>query len=133
MREANRRFYQAVENLSLEDLDAVWLPSAVCRCVHPGWPPVAGWEAIRDSWSRIFARTDNLEIALDQITVHIEGSVAWLNCLARVNSAGDARLDTALLSNSNLFILHEGDWRLVLHHASQLPDPMEASPTDLIQ
>ena len=133
VREANHRFYQAVENLSLDDLEAVWLPSPACRCVHPGWPPVEGWEAIRESWNRIFESTNDLEIALDQVTVHIEGAVAWLNCLARVSSAAESRIDTALLCSSNLFILHDGEWRLVLHHASQLPDPMDSPQTDLIQ
>lgn len=133
VREANRRFYQAVENLSLEDMEAVWLPGAACRCVHPGWPLLEGWEAIRESWSRIFENTSALEVAIDQITVHIEGTVAWLNCIERVSSAAESRIDAALVCTSNLFVLHEGEWRMMLHHASHLPDLMEGAQTDMIQ
>lgn len=133
VREANRRFYQALENLNLEDMEAVWLPSPACRCVHPGWPMLEGWDNIREAWRRIFENTNVLEVAIDQVSVQVQGTVAWLNCVAQVSSASEQRVDSALVCTSNLFVLHEGEWRLVLHHASPLPDMMDGARTEMIQ
>ena len=36
VREANERFYQALEKASLESMSAVWLHAEWVKCVHPG-------------------------------------------------------------------------------------------------
>ncbi len=132
VREANRRFYQALENLNLEDMEAVWLDSNACRCVHPGWPLLMGWEAIRESWAQIFENTNALEVAIEQVTVHLQGEVAWLNCIQHVTTAIEANVTSASVCASNLFVLEGGEWRMVLHHASHLPEP-EISGSEMIQ
>lgn len=131
VREANRRFYQALENLNLEDMEAVWLESPAARCVHPGWPPLEGWAEIRESWNRIFMHTHQLEVAIDQVRLQIAGPVAWLTCLEEVHSVVEGRMDTAQVCATNIFISVGGDWRLALHHASHLPDipPLDQGET----
>ncbi|MGH9533237.1 MAG: nuclear transport factor 2 family protein [Terriglobales bacterium] len=133
VREANRRFYQALENLSLEDMEAVWLPSATARCVHPGWPPLEGWSEIRESWRRIFSHTHLLVVAIDQVRLHVAGPVAWLTCLEAVQSQVEGRTDAAQVCATNVFVLAEGEWRLALHHASHLPELPSADESELIQ
>jgi len=123
VREANRRFYQAAEALSLEEMEALWLQNATCRCVHPGWPMVVGWAAVRESWRQIFENTRELHIALQQVNVSIEGGVAWVSCIEHVSSLGDRRMDHAVVCTSNLFVLSDNEWRIVLHHASPVPEP----------
>ena len=36
LREANERFYRALETLDLPAMDRVWLHDAAVRCIHPG-------------------------------------------------------------------------------------------------
>ncbi|MGH9489530.1 MAG: nuclear transport factor 2 family protein [Terriglobales bacterium] len=131
--EANRRFYQALESLCLEDMEAVWLSSPAARCVHPGWPPLEGWSDIRESWSRIFAHTHQLEVAIDQVRLQIAGPVAWVTCLEEVHSLVEGRMDRAQLCATNVFVLAGGEWRLALHHASHLPDLPEPAGSETIQ
>lgn len=133
VREANRRFYQALENLSLDDMEAVWLPSPAARCVHPGWPPLEGWTEIRESWRRIFTHTHLLEIAIERVRLHVAGPVAWLTCLEEVHSQVEGRTDAAQVYATNVFVLAEGEWRLALHHASHLPELPAVDESELIQ
>ncbi|MHB8734234.1 MAG: nuclear transport factor 2 family protein [Terriglobales bacterium] len=123
VREANRHFYQAAEALSLEEMEAVWMQGPNCRCVHPGWPMVTGWSAVRESWRQIFENTRELNIALEQVNVSIEGGVAWVSCIEHVRSVGESRMDHAVVCTSNLFVLSEDEWKIVLHHASPVPEP----------
>src|SRR6478735_9363462 len=43
---ANNSFYQAFEELSIENMDKIWSHSEASSCVHPGWELVVGWIAI---------------------------------------------------------------------------------------
>lgn len=133
VREANRRFYQALENLSLEDMEAVWLASPAARCVHPGWPPLEGWEDIRESWNRIFTHTHQLEVAIDQVRLQIAGPVAWLSCMEAVQSVVEGRMESAQICATNIFVLAGGEWLLALHHASHLPDLPAMAEGEMIQ
>jgi ketosteroid isomerase-like protein len=132
VREANRVFYQAIENLSLEDMEAVWLQGPQARCVHPGWPMLSGWEAIRESWRAIFDNTSDLAVSIHDVNVNIEATVAWVTCLERIASSAHLRTDKAAVCATNVFVLTEGDWRMVLHHASHLPD-LHSTGSETIQ
>ncbi len=56
VREANARFYRALNDLDLSGMDRVWAHESFVRCVHPGWELIVGWEAVRASWEGIFRR-----------------------------------------------------------------------------
>lgn len=120
--EANLHYCQAVEALSLQDLEEIWLPSDDCRCVLPGWPLLRGWLAIRRSWEEIFSRTRELEVNVDQVAVQIDADRAWLNCRERVLRVTEAQGLESWLHVSNLFSKHQGRWRLLQHHAAPLAD-----------
>jgi hypothetical protein len=51
VRDANRRFYQAFESLTLDEMDPVWAHGSEVARVHPGWPRLVGWDAVRESWT----------------------------------------------------------------------------------
>ncbi len=57
MEQANARFYQAFETLDLAQMDLVWSHDEHVKCVHPGWPILIGWDAVRSSWEAIFENT----------------------------------------------------------------------------
>ncbi|MGH9774724.1 MAG: nuclear transport factor 2 family protein [Candidatus Acidiferrales bacterium] len=115
------RFYAAFEGLNLDTMDAVWLPEDWVECVHPGWDLLHGWEEVRESWKRIFANARRVHIALGSVHVHIEGGVAWVACTEKVTTTYADGFDEALVQATNVFVLREGAWRLVVHHGSPLP------------
>ncbi len=118
---ANQRFYQALETLDLDLMDAVWLHEDWVACVHPGWELLESWEEIRESWQRIFANTRRMKVAVTNLSVRLLGSTAWVNCIEQVTSSFETGFSTAWVQATNIYVEQNGDWRLVHHHASPLP------------
>ena len=73
--EANARFYRAFETLDVREKDEVWAHGEHVRCVHPGWPPLCGWDAVRESWRTIFANTEEMRFTLSDVTVNVDGAL----------------------------------------------------------
>ena len=61
---ANTKFYEAFENLSITMMESIWSHNDNCICVHPGWEIFIGWMAIRESWVTIFANTENIKFTI---------------------------------------------------------------------
>lgn len=132
VREINQKFYQALESLDLEAMERVWLHHDLVRCVHPGWPMLAGWESVRESWEEIFRNTESMLVSTRDLALHIEGGVGWVTCTERVTSKRADRSETALVQATNLFLRREGEWKMVLHHASPLALPGYMSPSETV-
>ena len=49
------------------------------------------------------------------------GDVAWVSCLERNATADAEQIHTSLAQATNLFVRHDGRWRMVVHHASPVP------------
>ncbi len=121
MGEANRRFYEAFVSLDIESMDAVWLHEDWVECVHPGWELLLGWDEVRESWARIFANTQRANVELSSIWVRVEGSVAWVACTEHITSLFESGFDQVVVQATNIFVLRDGSWQMVTHHASPLP------------
>ena len=131
--EANKNFYRALQSLDLEAMESVWLPEEWVRCLHPGWDMLEGWEAVRESWQQIFESTKFLRVSVGVQWVRVEKEAAWICCTERISSAAEGRFETAYVQSTNLFMLRGGNWRLILHHASHLPAPLNKPAADLVQ
>lgn len=123
--EANQNFYSALQNLNLEEMDAVWLQEEWVRCLHPGWDLLEGWESVRESWQHIFENTQFMRIAVGVQFIRVENSTAWVCCTEKITSAAEARIDSAHVQATNIFTRRNGTWYLVHHHASQLFTPWQ--------
>jgi ketosteroid isomerase-like protein len=131
--EANKNFYSALQALSLEEMESVWLQDDWVRCLHPGWDMLEGWEAVRESWQQIFEGTKFLRVAVGVQSVRVEKGIAWVSCTEKISSATEGRFETSYVQSTNLYKLHNGTWYLVLHHASHLPAPLSTPSADLVQ
>jgi ketosteroid isomerase-like protein len=118
--EANARFYRAFEALDIAAMDEVWTHGAHVRCVHPGWPLLRGWDAVRTSWQRIFASTEEMRFTLSEVDVSVGGDLAWITCIENILSDVGGRVTVTAILATNLFERHPGGWRLVHHHASHV-------------
>jgi|SRR5271165_5536378 len=121
VREANRRFYAAFESLDVARMEGVWSHDDAVECVHPGWDLLLGWEEVRERWERIFANTQRVRIALSSEWVRVEGDVAWVACTARITTAFAEGFDEDIIQATNIFVRRDGQWLLVVHHASPVP------------
>lgn len=118
LEEAQRAFYRAFEALDARAMGELWLDDPGVKCVHPGWRVLQGWQAVMESWRAIFAGTTSVRFELAQVDLRRYGSFALATCEERlhlVDAAGERR---SALAATNAFLLRDGRWRMVLHHAS---------------
>ena len=125
--EANARFYHAFEALDLAAMDAVWAHTGDVKCVHPGWPLLIGWDAVRESWQAIFANTEEMRFTLSDVRVVVHGDLGWVTCTENILSDVRGRVAVTAILATNLFAHVAGHWRLIHHHASHVLAPGEVS------
>src|SRR3989442_1162306 len=134
---ANTRFYQAFETLDLAQMDRVWAHGEHVKCVHPGWPILVGWDAVRSSWETIFENTAEMRFTLSDVRATASGDLAWVTCTENIFSEVRGRLAITTVLATNLFERGPGGWRLIHHHASHVlsatrdetpPDPPTGPP-----
>jgi ketosteroid isomerase-like protein len=118
--EANARFYRAFETLDIAEMDQVWAHAEHARCVHPGWPLLSGWDAVRSSWETIFANTEEMRFTLSDVNVNVSGPLAWVTCTENILSDVQGRVTVTSILATNLFERADGGWRLIHHHASHV-------------
>lgn len=119
---ANNRLYEAFERRDLAAMDAAWSDSPDLCCVHPGWPPIRGREAVMQSWKAIFENSDSSSPSCESPTCHVWGDCAYVLCRER--------LGNAILIATNMFTRGDDGWTLVHHHASALARIPDTPPLD---
>jgi ketosteroid isomerase-like protein len=131
VRTANARFYRAFENLSLVEMEPLWLHEERVACVHPGWPRLHGWAAVRESWAAIFRNTREMRFTLTDLRAEVRGDLAWVTCTENILSEARGNLSVTAILATNLFERHAGEWLIVHHHASHVlaaPEAAEPEP-----
>jgi len=114
--DANAAFYAVFARRDADAMDALWAREAEVACLHPGWEPLLGREAVVASWRRIILGGGAPPgIRCERARAHVRGDLAWVVC-AEVVPGG-------ALAATNVFARENGAWKLVHHHASPMPQP----------
>ena len=122
--EANAGFYRAFETLDIAAMDRVWSHGDDVKCVHPGWPLLCGWPAVRESWQAIFQNTAEMRFTIADVRVEAGRELGWVTCTENILSDVGGRVGVTAILATNLFARIEERWLLVHHHASHvLGDP----------
>ena len=121
LRRANDRFYRTLEELDLGAMEELWLHEGWVRCVHPGWDVVVGWEAVRQSWARIFANTAWLRVTATDVELARFGEIGVVACAENITTQSDEEVGVAVAQATNLYRHTAHGWRLIHHHASPAP------------
>lgn len=125
--EANERFYRALNDLDLPEMDRLWSHGSFVRCIHPGWELIVGWDSVRASWEGIFRGSaggpaHSVEVA--DVQVHVASDLGWVSCIESITIPGRSGASTSLAVATNLFQRSSNEgarWEMILHHASLLP------------
>ena len=128
--EANARFYRAFESLDLAEMEAVWAKRAHVKCVHPGWPLLAGWEAVRASWEAIFKNTAEIRFSLTDVSVRVDAGLAWVTCTENILSQAGGKISVTSVLATNLFERAGDRWLMIHHHASHVLSGEAPPPPD---
>ena len=118
MTEANARFYRAFEALDLAAMEAVWARGEHVKCVHPGWPLLTGWPAVRESWRAIFENTEEMRFTISDVRVETGGLLGWVTCTENILSHARGQIAVTALLATNVFERPGGEWLMTHHHAS---------------
>jgi ketosteroid isomerase-like protein len=120
VQQANADFYRAFEALDIRAMEQVWAHGEHVKCVHPGWPLLTGWDAVRTSWETIFANTQEMRFTLTDVRVEAASELAWVTCTENILSETDGRVGVTSILATNVFERDGGAWRMVHHHASHV-------------
>ncbi len=121
LRAANERFYKALEELDLEQMQRLWLHEPWVRCIHPGWDVLVGWEQVRESLAQIFASTGWMRVTPTECNIHVFGDVGMVACAENITASRDSDVGVAVAQATNLFRRTPEGWRMFHHHASPAP------------
>jgi ketosteroid isomerase-like protein len=116
---ANLEFYRAFGTSDYAAMNALWARDVPVVCVHPGWPPLAGREAVMRSWRNILTNPDPTRVACHDDQAFLYDDFAVVVC--------EEELSAGHLVASNMFVKQGGQWRMVHHQAS----PIVGRPQDV--
>ena len=114
----NQGFYDAFNKNDIELMIGVWLNDPISQCIHPGWDVLIGFENIMTSWQKIFAAAQDLEIKLSHVDVTASENIAWVTCQENLFSIVSSGVQLSKVHSTNLFKMMNGEWKMILHHAS---------------
>ena len=118
--ETNQSFYRAFEKKDIKAMSDIWSQGTGSLCIHPGRNALRGWEAISDSWQKIFRNTRYLEIDTDIVATEVNGDLAYVILIETVlQVAGGQRTQSQSMA-TNIFERMAQKWYLVHHHGSPL-------------
>jgi ketosteroid isomerase-like protein len=117
---ANETFYRAFADKDVTVMSAVWAEAEPVTCLHPGWPPVEGRDAVLQSWHAILTGPASPDIECLHARAGLHGDTGIVICYERIGQ--DHLLAT------NIFIRNGAGWLLVHHQSGAAPDPAESTP-----
>jgi ketosteroid isomerase-like protein len=77
----------------------------------------AGKDDVMSSWKLILEDVESISITVEDVNVHVQGSMAFVTCVERVL----AEDQIGWVAATNIFELQQGTWRIIHHHGSQRP------------
>jgi len=122
--QANAAFYEAFSEGDAAAMLRLWATRAPVVCFHPGSPVLIGREAVTESWRRMLRGRPTFRLRCDQAVVSLIGDTAIVTCY---EGAGD---QPAHLAATNVFVVEQGAWRMVHHHAGPLSTPLPKPAAD---
>jgi len=121
-------FYEALEKGDLEAMMRVWSDDEEIVCVHPGGPVLIGYNAVRESWQRIFSHSGRLSLRVAQKAAFVTPFAVITHVLEHFSHAGDESIAAPVVA-TNIYTRGALGWRMVGHHASPAPpDGLHEAP-----
>ncbi len=103
-------FYQAFRRGDWNLMQGLWVKSEGVSVIHPGRPPISGYDNVMESWRNILTEAPSIEF--EEAELSLFGNFALITCIELVNRG------EYVLSAVNGMVLEENTWRFYYHHSS---------------
>ena len=124
--DAENAFYEAFERADLALMMAVWAERDDVVCIHPTGPRLLGFEAVRESWVQIFSGGSQLRVRATEVKRY-DGQNVAVHSVVEVLTAPGAQGTPQSVLATNVYELGDGGWRMVVHHATPMPEAPAAA------
>ena len=120
---ANEAFYRAFAARDVAAMEDIWARNCPVACIHPGWGPLFGREAVIESWHGILENPESPPVVCHDAKAFVYGNTAFVTCFEALGGG--------FLIATNVFVREDGAWKMVHHHASGMargaaaPEPEE--------
>lgn len=121
---AAEAFYRAFASGDAIAMDELWLDDPSACCIHPARAPVTGHGPVLDSWRDILQEASGFDISFQPGVRLTDGDLTVYVGTERLT---DGNGQIALLSVTNAFRRTTEGWRMVLHHAAPVHQPITPS------
>ena len=111
---ANASFYRSFASRNMAAMEGLWASAHEITCIHPGWSPLVGRDAVIRSWRTILeggGAPDTIRCL--RPVVQVLGDVAWVLCTEDLGAGS--------LAATNVFVREDGSWHLAHHQAGPTP------------
>ena len=112
---ANEIFYRAFADRDLMVMQTLWANHVPVSCIHPGWGPLHGHDAVMNAWQAILTGPKPPDIECLSPHPQVFGDIGLVICYERIG--GDYLVAT------NIFVRRGPTWALVHHQAGPSGDP----------
>lgn len=106
---SNEAFYRAFSDRDEAAMLDLWSQTAPVACLHPGWGPLFGREAVMKSWLAIIRNPESPAIFCHDPTAHTHGDTGWVICFEEIEGS--------FLTATNMFVREGRVWKMVHHQA----------------
>jgi hypothetical protein len=117
---ANEAFYLAFREGDVEIMIGMWADDEAITCIHPGWNPLIGSDAVLSSWESILTGSARPDVWCRSPSPSIFGQTGVVVCFEEI--------DDEYLVATNVFVRQKGGWRLVHHQAGPAGAAPEETP-----
>lgn len=117
--DVSQAFYQAFEARDIDAMMTTWAEDEDIVCVHPGGARQVGYDAVRQSFERLFSNDTKLSFRLDQPVMIETVGLAMQSTVEHLRTGDEGDRGAAIATN--VLMRTPYGWRVVCHHASPSP------------
>ena len=118
--DAQNAFYAAIEAADLKEMMSIWAEDEGIVCIHPGGTRHSGLADVSESWRQIFLHGPQLKFSLDAGKSHQGRMLSIHSVCEQITHRAGAHPPASAIA-TNIFVLSDDGWRMLMHHASQNP------------
>ena len=126
--DAEDAYYDALEEGNLEGLLSVWDETDDISCLLPMHPLAQGHSAVRDAFTRLFARGQGIALSVKHLGWIDTGDVAIHQVEETPQHQASGGQPPMAVYGTNIYRRGTRGWRLIIHHNAPTAPPAGRMP-----